>query len=126
MPAGELARLRKFSKTKLINWDHMLAAYFRSAAAISDAGLDLILDCPLYDGRVALYNASIALLEPITVLLTCSPEELQRREMARGDRWVGLASYQAPRVANSIAHKFTFDSALTAVEDIGAKILSSM
>ena len=123
MPADELARLRESSRTKLINWDCLFAGYFRSAASLSEAGLDIILDCPLYDGRVALYNENIVRLEPVTILLTCPLEELRRRELNRGDRWVGLADFQAPRVLKSIEHRFVFDAAADSAEKMCDQIL---
>lgn len=126
MPADELARLRQSSKTQRIKWDNLWAAYFRSAAALADSGLDVILDCPLYDVRARLFNEHISPLRPLTVLLNCPVEELQRREVARGDRWVGLASYQAPRVITSIDHDLTFDSSSTDVDVMGRAILSRL
>lgn len=123
MPPDELAMLRKSSKTQRINWDHLWAGYFRSAAALADAGLDVILDCPLYDVRARLFKEHVAPLRPLTVLLDCPVEELKRREVVRGDRWVGLAEYQAPRVISAIEHDLKFDSSATAVEDMGRAIL---
>lgn len=70
--------------------------YHRAVAGLASVGNDVIMDYPLSEPwRLA---DLLEVLEPFEVLLvdvTCAPEELVRRELARGDRPVGLAASQA-------------------------------
>ena len=125
MPARELEPIRKSAKNPRIDWDNLWNSDFRSARSMVDSGLDLILDCPLYDIRADLYKKHIEGNSTISVFLDCPLEELKRRESERGDRWVGLAEYQVSRVRSAIHHDLTFDSSVESVEAMGTKILEA-
>ena len=70
--------------------------YHRAVAALASVGNDVIMDYPpserwrLDDLLDVLDGYDVTLVE-----VQCAPEELTRRELARGDRPVGLASSQA-------------------------------
>jgi chloramphenicol 3-O phosphotransferase len=69
--------------------------YHRAVAALASVGNDVIMDYPLseqwrlIDLLDVLEGYDVTLVE-----VRCSPEEIDRRERARGDRPVGLASSQ--------------------------------
>lgn len=69
--------------------------YHRAVAAVASVGNDVIMDYPLSE-RWRLDDL-LDVLEGFDVTLVdvrCSPDELDRRERARGDRPVGLARSQ--------------------------------
>jgi chloramphenicol 3-O-phosphotransferase len=68
----------------------------------------------------------IAPLRPLTVLLQCAVDELKRREIARGDRWVGLAEHRASRVGDAFTPALAFDSAATPVDVMGRAVLERL
>ncbi|TQL66824.1 chloramphenicol 3-O phosphotransferase [Nocardioides albertanoniae] len=69
--------------------------YHRAVAAMASVGNDVIMDYPLSESwRI---DDLVEVLEGFDVTLVevwCSPEELERRETARGDRPSGLARSQ--------------------------------
>ncbi|MGK5683174.1 chloramphenicol phosphotransferase CPT family protein [Actinoplanes sp. URMC 104] len=69
--------------------------YHRAVAALASAGNHVIMDYPLSERwRVADLLTTLAGYDVTLVEVRCSPEELERRERARGDRPLGLAGSQ--------------------------------
>ncbi|MCU7722709.1 chloramphenicol phosphotransferase CPT family protein [Actinoplanes sp. KI2] len=70
--------------------------YHRAVAALASAGNDVIMDYPLSEGwRLTDLLATLDGYDVTLVEVRCAPDELDRRETARGDRPVGLARSQA-------------------------------
>lgn len=103
VPVDAFGAMRSTSHTRLLD-DAELAdvlkrtrlGYHRAVAALASVGNDVIMDYPLSerwrldDLLDVLKGYDVTLVE-----VRCSPEELERREHARGDRPVGLARSQA-------------------------------
>ncbi|MFD7732414.1 chloramphenicol phosphotransferase CPT family protein [Kitasatospora phosalacinea] len=71
------------------------AGFHRSIAAMAEAGNDIVVDHVLSEPWRLL--DCLAVLRPEDVLFVgvhCPPDELARRELARGDRPPGLAAHQ--------------------------------
>jgi chloramphenicol 3-O phosphotransferase len=69
--------------------------YHRAVAGLVSAGNDVIMDYPLSEWwRLADLLVVLAGVDVTLVEVRCSPAELERRELARGDRPVGLARSQ--------------------------------
>jgi chloramphenicol 3-O phosphotransferase len=69
--------------------------YHRAVAALASAGNDVIMDYPLSeDWRLTDLLETLDGYDVTLVEIRCAPEELDRREVARGDRPVGLARSQ--------------------------------
>lgn len=69
--------------------------YHRAAAALASAGNDVIMDYPLSEPwRLVDLLEVLDGFEVLLVDVTCAPDELERRERARGDRPLGLAVSQ--------------------------------
>lgn len=69
--------------------------YHRAVAALASAGNDVIMDYPLSEPwRLVSLLKVLDGFEVLLVDVTCSPDELERRERARGDRPLGLAASQ--------------------------------
>jgi chloramphenicol 3-O phosphotransferase len=101
-PVDALGEMRSTVHTRVLDdagIDDMLVrtrlGYHRAVAGLVSAGNDVIMDYPLSE-RWRLDDL-LTILEGYDVTLVdvrCSPEELDRRERARGDRPAGLARSQ--------------------------------
>lgn len=81
-----------------------LRAHHRSAAAIAHSGVDLILDEVVLDRSLLVdWVGALDGLQVVFVAVRCDLDELERREIARGDRVVGQARGQF-----EIVHAHTF------------------
>jgi chloramphenicol 3-O phosphotransferase len=102
VPADEIGAMRSTVHTRVLDdgeIDEMLRrtrlGYHRAVAALASVGNDVIMDYPLSE-RWRLDDL-VGVLDGYDVTLVevrCSPEELDRRELARGDRPPGLARSQ--------------------------------
>jgi chloramphenicol 3-O phosphotransferase len=71
------------------------AGYHRAVAALASAGNDVIMDYPLSEPwRIEDLLTTLDGYDVTLVEVRCAPDELDRRERARGDRPVGLARSQ--------------------------------
>ncbi|MEU4620434.1 AAA family ATPase [Actinoplanes sp. NPDC023801] len=69
--------------------------YHRAVAGLASAGNDVIMDYPLSEPwRLVDLLETLRGFDVTLVEVRCAPEELDRRELARGDRPVGLARSQ--------------------------------
>lgn len=70
--------------------------YHRAVAALASVGNDVIMDYPLSEPwRLEDLLGTLEGYDVTTVDVRCDPDELDRRERARGDRPVGLARSQS-------------------------------
>lgn len=77
-----------------------LAVMYESAAAICRSGRDVVIDNCLFDGEdIAAMSAEIMKDCPVTMVRVKLPmDELERREIARGDRTPGKARWQEEHI----------------------------
>ncbi len=102
LPADALGALRSTVHTRLLDEaeiDVMLrrtrVGYHRAVAALASAGNDVIMDYPLSERwRLDDLLQTLRGYDVTLVDVCCAPEELDRRERARGDRPAGLARSQ--------------------------------
>jgi len=72
------------------------ALYHDCVKLISDQGKDIIMDTVICNkGSFASFETRLAGYPVAMVKVTCPVEELERRELERGDREIGLAAGQA-------------------------------
>lgn len=101
-PVDALGAMRSTEPTRTLDEDDIVAmlrrtrmGYHRAVAGVASAGNDVIMDYPLSEPwRI---DDLLCVLDGYDVTLVdvhCDPEELDRRERARGDRPVGLARSQ--------------------------------
>lgn len=103
VPVDEISGLRSTVHTReldRVEIDEMLRrtrlGYHRAVAALASVGNDVIMDYPL--SETWRLEDLVEVLDGCDVTLVevwCAPEELERREAARGDRPAGLARSQA-------------------------------
>lgn len=102
-PVDALGAMRSTEHTSLLDEGEVEVmlrrtrmGYHRAVAAVASVGNDVIMDYPLSEpwrlddllGVLEGYDVTV-------VEVHCSPDELDRRERARGDRPVGLARSQS-------------------------------
>lgn len=92
---------------EMFRWENlfpkMLLGFHRSIAALAGVGNHLIVDHVMVyrEGWMSTLGDCLDVLEPFPVYFIsvhCSLEEAKRRERLRGDRFVGAAERQFPRV----------------------------
>jgi chloramphenicol 3-O phosphotransferase len=107
--------------------DRVVRALHRAVAAAAGSGVHVIVDQVLLtrawgdDLRSACSG-----LDLLTVHVYCPPDELERRERARGDRTLGQALAQYRAVAESIGHDLTIDTTETEPELAAERILAAI
>ena len=97
--------------------------FHRAVAGMASAGNNIVVDHVLSE-RWRLLDC-LALLEPRNVLFVgvhCSPEELRRREKARGDRPPGLAARQLDRVHAHGVYDIECDTTTASPRDCAERI----
>lgn len=99
----------------------LLAGFHRSIAALADTGSNLIVDHVMVyrEGWASTLADCMESLEPFAVYFVgvrCSLEELMRREQARGDRFIGTAERQFPRVHRLNLYDVEVDTTRTSPE----------
>ncbi len=100
--------------------------YHRVVAGLASVGNDVIMDYPLseswrlHDLLAVLDGYDVTLIE-----VRCSPDELDRREQARGDRLNGLARAQSA-VYDLGAFDICVDSTHASAEDCTATIVRAL
>lgn len=99
----------------------MLAGFHRSIAALAGAGTNLIVDHVMVyrEGWASTLADCMTSLEPFAVYFVgvrCLLEEAKRREQARGDRFIGTAERQFPRVHRHNLYDVEVDTTCTSPE----------
>jgi len=91
--------------------EHVLGAYRRTVATWARHGLDVIVDEVMFGSHAALdWTEALAGLPVLWVAVRCSPEVAAQREIARGDRVIGLAAGQARMVYEHVHYGAEVDT----------------
>lgn len=99
----------------------LLAGFHRSISALAGAGSNLIVDHVMVyrEGWASTLADCMTALAPFAVYFVgvrCSLEEAKRREQARGDRFIGTAERQFPRVHRLNLYDVEVDTTRTSPE----------
>ena len=104
----------------------ILSAFHRSLPILADCGFPMIVDAVIEtDGWMKECVTELAGHEVIFVGVKCPVEELERRELARGDRHVGFARWQFDRVHRFGAYDFEIDTSRNSPSEC-AELLATM
>lgn len=109
------------------NFPNMKLAIAKSVKGLCDTGHYVIVDtifCGDKTQRELLEE--MAPKELCFIKVTCSLEELKRREIARGDRKVGLATSQISSVHAGVNYDFEIDTSLENVQERVEELLGSL
>ena len=97
----------------------------RAWRTFADAGFDLVIDHVLAPGKFR--EATLELFpDAFYVGVTCDIDELVRRESARGDRYVGLASGSAAVVHEGMSYDIMIDSTHASSEEIANDVMAAL
>lgn len=105
----------------------MLKAHARTARAIVDRGLDLVLDEVLIDDDIKRdWTNVLADTDMFIVGVHCALPELERRERQRGDRLIGQARGQYARVHLGMHYDLEIDTTQAPPHESAARIVSAL
>jgi chloramphenicol 3-O phosphotransferase len=95
-----------------------------AVAALAEQGNPLIVDEVMIgdDGAAGAYRTLLAAFDLRFVGLFAPLEVLEARELARGDREIGLARWQYDRVHQGMAYDLEIDTSKVTPEDVAARI----
>ena len=128
LPASALERMQMGDPVPGIAFKDLVAAYYVFVRELAGRGHDLIID----NAITARYQAEhlVAALEGHDVLMVfvgCSEPVLREREIARGDRRVGLASDQLTGVERWLQYDLRIDdTSVTPAKDAAVAILAAL
>jgi chloramphenicol 3-O phosphotransferase len=110
-------------------FNKMLSGFHHSLAAMASCGNNLITDHVLVEGEEPLNWVSecLTLLSPYHLIMVgvhCPLEELERRELARGDRPAGLARWQFIRMHEQVVYDIEVDTHAMTVDECVEKIIA--
>jgi chloramphenicol 3-O phosphotransferase len=91
-------------------------------AALARQGNNLILDDAMIDGDAAEYAETFAGLTLHWVAVHAPLDVLEARELARGDRHIGLARWLARQVHRGIRYDLEIEAGTASAEDCAAQI----
>jgi len=104
-----------------------LVAGMRAAVAgLARAGNNVILDDVLIDEDGSAHREALAGLDVFWVGLVAPLAVIEAREQARGDRAIGLARWQFPRVHKHMTYDLVVDAAESSPADIARLICVSL
>jgi chloramphenicol 3-O phosphotransferase len=96
-----------------------------AVAAMAAEGCDMVVDEVMFDPRVmADYRARLAGFDLRTVGVFAPLAVLEARELARGDRVIGLARAQIDLVHRGQVYDFTVDTSTASAEDCARAIVA--
>jgi len=98
--------------------------YYECLKLISDQGKDVIADTVMYSNESFLtFSEKLKNYPIIMIKVICSPEELKRRELARGDREIGLAVDQLKQMESQTNYDLIIDTHELSTEECAKKII---
>lgn len=109
----------------------MLRGFHRSIAALASVGNNLIVDHVMVyrEGWASSLMDCVTILAPYSVYFVgvhCPLEELKRREESRGDRFIGTAERQFPRVHRHNLYDVEVDTSQASPEACAEQIQTFM
>ena len=112
-------------------FNNMLSGFHHSIRALADCGNNLIVDHVLVEGEEPLTWVSecLSLLTVFDVFLVgvrCALVDLEQREVARGNRPVGLARWQFERMHRQVVYDLQVDTAAYSPEECASQIMAAL
>lgn len=98
------------------------AGFYRSIAALVDCGNKVIVDTVAHEPCAQVFRPLFASLGVVYVAVRCPLEELERRELARGDRSIGLARSQFSAIHACLRYDIEVDTHTHSAEVCAALI----
>lgn len=100
----------------------LFEGFYRSIAALVVCGNKVIVDTIAHEHGAQVFKPLFESFRVVYVAVRCPVEELERRELARGDRIIGLARSQFPEVQNFLRYDVEVDTHEHNAEECAALI----
>jgi chloramphenicol 3-O phosphotransferase len=106
-------------------WRPVESAWYEGVASMARAGLGVIVDEVLLDGRVGQQRLAAALdgLDVLWVGVHCDPTVAAAREQTRADRVAGMAASQALIVHEGVGYDVVVDSTSASIDECAQAVL---
>ncbi|HYC61668.1 MAG TPA: AAA family ATPase [Thermoanaerobaculia bacterium] len=127
LPAGALECIRSGDPIPGIAFQELVAAYYACVRELASRGNDLVID----NAITARYQAKhlVEALDGQDVLMVfvgCSESVLREREIARGDRRIGLAADQLAGIERWLQYDLRIDTSVTSPAEGAANIAAAL
>ena len=124
LPRSALDRMEAGADISDLRYPEIVRAYYACVRQLLELGHDLIID----NAVTAPYHAehlmaAIAGHRTIMVGLDCPVDVLAERERIRGDRRVGMAALQHPRIHSLLRYDLVIDTSRVSAQDAAREIL---
>ena len=100
----------------------LFAGFYRSVVALVGCGNKVIVDTVVCEANVQIFKPLFEPLRVVYVAVRCPLEELERRELSRGDRNLGLARSQFDEVHTLLRYDVEVDTHQQNTEECAAII----
>ena len=112
-------------------FSNMLSGFHHSIRALAECGNNLIVNHVLVEGEEpeTWLSECLQLIEPYKVFFVgvhCPIEELDRREISRGDRPKGLARWQFDRMHRQVVYDFEVDTSVCSPQECANLIQAAL
>jgi chloramphenicol 3-O phosphotransferase len=127
LPGSVLYRMTHGQDLSDIDYRALVKSYYRSAQALAQSGQSLILDDAVTEAEMAaLLTERLTAFHPVIIGVHCGLQELERREVGRGDRTLGEAKGQFDVVHCFLKYDLKVDTTNSEPEKIASQILSHL
>ena len=100
----------------------LFAGFYHSVAALVSCGNQVIVDTVAQERCSRIFKPLFEPFNVIYIAVKCPIEELERRELARGDRHIGLAHRQFADIHNFLRYDIEVDTHQQSAEICAAHI----
>lgn len=100
----------------------LAAGFYRSISALVDCGNKVIVDTVAQRNHAQFFAPLFNNFEAISIAVKCPLEELKKRELARGDRTIGLSQSQFSEIHNFLRYDFEVNTHANSAEKCAALI----
>lgn len=100
----------------------LFAGFYHSIAALVNCGNKVIVDTVAFKHQEPMFSSLFQSFPVLYVAVKCPLEELEKREIIRGDRSVGLARSQFSEVHGSLRYHIEVNTHEQSVEECAALI----
>ena len=109
------------------NFPNMKLALAKSVKALAETGHNVIVDI-VFCGQKTYFELTSELkqLTLNIIKVECPLVELEKRELARGDRNIGLAKSQYESIHNDVLYDFVINTKTNSPQQCAQKIIESM
>ena len=127
LPPSAIKRIATSTEIADLRVKELVKAFYACAGELLRLGHDLIIDHAITAGyHVELLRDATQGHRALLVGIDCPLDVLRERELARGDRRVGMAEQQARTIHTLLEYDLFIDSSATSPQDAAARIAAAL